>query len=96
VSVSSPPSSDPAQPRPRPAVLFRRLGDGGVIVDLHHDQIFELNDTGARIWEAIESGVTIAALPALLTSEFHIDSETAASEVRRLVDELLRAGLLER
>jgi len=77
-------------------VLFRRLAGGGVIVDLDGDRIFELNDTGARIWECLQAGQSVAMLPAILSNEFDVDANAAAAEVRRLIAELQAAGLLER
>jgi hypothetical protein len=82
-------------PRPRDTVIFRRLAGGGVVVNLETDQIFELNETGARIWEFIVSGETIESIPAQLAAEFDVDVTVAASETRQLLEALHQAGLLE-
>jgi hypothetical protein len=64
-------------------------------VNLQTDQIFELNDTGARIWELIVSGQSVESIPAILAAEFDVDVAVAASETRRLLEALHQAGLLE-
>lgn len=76
-------------------VVFRRLGDTGVLVHLGTNEIFEINDTGARIWELLGEGHPIDAIAGTLASEFEIDASTAKTECRELFDELLSRKLME-
>jgi len=39
--------------KPAPEVLARRLPGGAVLVHMRTNRIFELNETGARIWELL-------------------------------------------
>ena len=71
------------------------MGDSIVLVHLPTNRIFELNETGARIWELIRDGVDETHLTDRLTEEFEIDEARAGAEVADLIDRLRREGLLQ-
>jgi hypothetical protein len=76
-------------------VVYRRLGDTGVLVHLGTNEIFEINDTGARIWELLAEGQLPEAIVGTLVSEFDIDPPSAQLECRELIDALVSRKLLE-
>ena len=80
--------------RPAPDIVARRLGDGGVLVHLPTNRIFELNDTGMRIWELLVEGLSHDDSARTLVAEFGVDEAECSSEVRRLTGELHATGLL--
>ena len=53
-----------------PDIVTRRLGDLLVVVSLSSNRIFELNHTGARVWEMMTSGFDEPRVVAALTDEF--------------------------
>lgn len=65
-----------------------------VLVHMDSNQVFELNRTGARIWELLERGVGGDALLAALTEEFDIDGDQLRGEVDSILGELLSEGLV--
>jgi hypothetical protein len=77
-----------------PDVVFKRLEDRMVLVHLASNQIFELNHTGARVWELLQTGVAGDALLAPLSDEFETDPETLRIEIESLLSDLLREGLI--
>lgn len=83
--------SSPSGLRPSPDVAVRRLGDGGVLVHLSSNRIFETNATGMRIWELLVEGLDRPALLDRLQEEFAVDADEAGREldtfVRALRDE---------
>jgi hypothetical protein len=79
----------------RPDVVARRVGNTAVLVHLGSNRIYELNDTGARIWELTADGATVEGLVDRLEDEFDVDRGQLASEVASIVDDLVREGLLE-
>jgi hypothetical protein len=88
---------DAASPPFAPAsadIVVRRVGDGGVLVDLRTNAIFELNDTGMRVWELIVDGLDLEAMAARLADEFDVSAADGLAACRQLVDELRAAGLL--
>ena len=83
-------------PKPKPDVVFRRLDEGGVLVDLSTNQIFELNHTATRVWELFAESYDPAIVVDLLAEEFEVDAETASEHLHALIKDLESEGLLER
>jgi hypothetical protein len=81
--------------RRRPDVVARRVGETAVLVHLGSNRIYELNDTGARIWELAGDGATVEGLIDGLGREFDVDRGQLASEVALIVSDLVREGLFE-
>jgi hypothetical protein len=67
--------------RPDPQVVFRRLGDRMVLVHLHTNQIFELNETAARLWELLSEDGDVAVAESRLSEEYEVDPDQLRSEV---------------
>ena len=79
---------------PNPDVVFKRLEDRMVLVHLTTSQIFELNHTGARVWELLQEGVSGDTLLDRLKAEFEIDPATLRTEIESLLSELTSEGLI--
>lgn len=80
--------------KPAPDVLARRMPGGAVLVHLPSNRIFELNETGARVWELLSEGVEGDALIERLGSEFAVDRVRLRADVDAVLDRLGREGLL--
>jgi 2'-5' RNA ligase len=80
--------------RAQPDVVSQRLGEAGVLIDMRTGRMFELNVTGIRIWELVNSGRSLDEALSQLQQEFAAEPDTLSAEVARLIDELLREGLL--
>jgi hypothetical protein len=80
--------------RPSADVVARQLGDSAVLIRLTTNRIYELNPTGARIWELVGSGADVGSILATLTEEFDGSPDTIRSEAEDLVRDLLAEGLL--
>lgn len=53
-----------------------------------------LNETAALVWRLIENGDGIASIAAAVASEYDVDPESAAEDVRALVARLLEENLI--
>lgn len=82
------------RPRANPDVVARRLGDGAVLVHLPTNRIFEMNDSGMRIWELVGAGLDDAGIARMLTEEFDVSPLAASAEVRRFVELFRAEGLV--
>ena len=80
--------------KPHPDVVFRRLEDRMVLVHMGTNQVFELNRTGARIWELIEEGVGENQLLTRLANEFEVDHDQLQNEVGTILGKLATEGLV--
>jgi Coenzyme PQQ synthesis protein D (PqqD) len=83
-----------ARLKPVPQVLARRMPGGTVLVNLASNRIFELNETGARVWELMSAGLDRDQLIEQLVQEFAVDAARASVELDTLLARLEREGLL--
>lgn len=80
---------------PSPHVSAQRLDDETmVLVHLQTDRIYELNRTGARLWELLENGHDSVQVRSVLLREFVVDEPVLDAEVARLLDELAAENLV--
>jgi hypothetical protein len=63
-------------------------------VNLRTNRIFELNRTGARLWEVLGEGSSESQIVERLLAEFEVPQEQLEREVRALLDSLLDEGLI--
>ena len=49
----SPAEVDAILPRPHPAVMFREVSDGAVLLQMEDEIYFGLNEVGSRIWQLL-------------------------------------------
>ena len=78
--------------RPAADVIARRLGDSAVLIRLNTSRIYELNATGARIWELLAEGATREQVVDALGREF--DEEGIGAAVDELIGVLRAEGLV--
>jgi len=77
-------------------VIVRRMDGSAVLVDLSTNRIYELNATGTRIWELLESGQSSTEINHQLCAEFTVSPPEARDEYNKLLTELLNQGLVRR
>jgi hypothetical protein len=79
---------------PNPEVIAKRLGQAAVLVHIPTNRIFELNETGTRVWELLGQGLDPDRIVRQLVEEFDVDGGRAADEVSTLLVQLRAEGLL--
>jgi len=79
----------------RQGVDSRSLGDGAVLVDMRTGNCFELNGIGAEIWQLLAPGTTEATICAEMAQRYPVERAVLARDVRTLLQELARHGLVE-
>ena len=75
--------------------VSNRLGEGGVLVNLRTNRIFELNATGMRAWELIGEGHTQGEIERTLEQEFEVEGARVRTELATLIGDLAREGLVD-
>jgi hypothetical protein len=83
-----------AAPKPHPDVVWRRVGEEAVLVDLKTNRIYSLNHTGARLWELISAGHDRAAVETALIEEFDVEESELRRQVAAGLEQLAKAGLV--
>lgn len=81
--------------RPRADVRFRLIAGEAVVLRQEAGETLVLNEVGARLLQLIAQGHDAAELPGRIAAEFAVESDDAAADTARFVDELLAAGVLE-
>lgn len=80
--------------KPATQVLARRLPGGAVLVHLGTNRIFELNETGAKVWDLLSEGLDKGQILQRLIEEFAVDPAAAAADLSAVLEHLEREGLL--
>ena len=71
--------------RPNPDVIAQRMRDDVVLVHLRTDRIYELNRTGARLWELISAGYDLVQIQAQMLQEFDVDAAQLLEEIKEIL-----------
>ena len=75
-------------------VMARQVGDETVILDLASGNYYGLDPVGARIWQLLGEGKSLAQVCDTLTAEYEVSRATAEQDLEHLVRELGAKGLL--
>jgi hypothetical protein len=75
-------------------VRWRQFDDELVMVDLQGGEYFALNAVGARMWDLLASGKTLAETATALASEYNAGQDEILGDCTKLADELLKRGLI--
>ena len=54
-----------------------------------------LNETGALIWKAVDSGKNVDEIAAEITKEYDIDRETAKNDIAIFIDKMKKESIIE-
>jgi hypothetical protein len=81
-------------------VVFRRIGDEYVLIPLFAsvadvESIFNLNETGAALWEKIDGRKNIRDIVAEMQAEYEAENRLIEEDVIAFVNEMRTAKLLE-
>jgi hypothetical protein len=75
-------------------VHVRRFHEELVLLDLARGEYFTLDEVGARVWEGLDQGKSVAEVVAALVLDYDTDVLRLEHDVVALVDELLGRHLL--
>jgi hypothetical protein len=91
--MASPPPSEHQRFRHAAGVIETALADELILLDPATQRMFSLNGSGLVAWKRLADG-TLADAVAAVVAEFDVTPARAEHDVRALIDELHRAGLL--
>ncbi|HKR65504.1 MAG TPA: PqqD family protein, partial [Thermoanaerobaculia bacterium] len=78
----------------RDGVMFNRVGDEIVILDLDSGTYFGLDAVGSRLWDLIAGNHTIAEAMERMLEEYEVTAEELDRDVFQLLRELEEKKLL--
>ena len=76
-------------------VMDRRVGDETVILNLASGTYFGLDPVGARMWELMSAGHSLAEIRDRLLEEYEVEAERLEQDLLKLVGELQAQGLIQ-
>ncbi len=65
-----------------------------VILDLRSEQYFSLDEVGARAWQLLVRGHSVAAVIGALVEEYDVDTQILEADIVELIGALQTAGLI--
>ena len=87
--------SHSASVRVAPDVMFRLVGDEGVLVNLNTERYLGLNAVGTRMWTVLGSAASIEQAYAQLLEEYDVEPSRLRADLDEFVDRLLGQQLVE-
>lgn len=88
--------AEPILPHPHPAVMFREVSDGAVLLQMEDEIYFGLNEVGARIWQLLPPvSSSLEALCASMSLLYpDVPPEQISTDIAELIEQLLENRLL--
>jgi hypothetical protein len=84
-----------ARVRVAPDVMFRVVGDEGVLVNLNTERYLGLNAVGTRMWMALGSAGSIEAAYEQLLQEYDVEPSRLRADLDEFIGRLLGQQLIE-
>ena len=81
--------------RVAPDVLFRLVGEEGVLLNLKTELYLGLNTVGTRMWSVLGSASSIQAAYDDLLREYDVEPTTLRADLEEFIDQLLGQKLIE-
>jgi len=78
----------------RDGVMFNRVGDEVVLLDLDSGTYFGLDAVGGRIWDLLTGAATVGETIETMLAEYEVERGLLERDVLRLVNELEEKGLI--
>jgi len=78
------------------SVLYQKVGDEILLLNMVNQRYVSLDRVGADIWELLMRHGDAETVAKLITSDYNIDEATALRDVESFVSELLAADFLTR
>ena len=72
----------------------RILAGEAIVLTPANSKIYNLNETGSRIWAWLDDRPTVGELAARLQSEFKVDEEQAQTDTIAFLEELVARGMV--
>ena len=78
----------------RDGVMFNRVGDEVVLLDLDSGTYFGLDSVGGRVWDLLTGTATVGETIETMLGEYEVDRGILERDVLRLINELEEKGLI--
>ena len=76
-------------------VSWKTLEDKCILLHLSSGYYYTLNEVGRFLWESLDGKKRLEQVHKEITRHYNIDTETAKSDIFRIIKDLTREGLVE-
>lgn len=76
-------------------VMVQELGGESVLLNLHSERYFGLDEVGTRMWALLTASESIQAAYDALLEEYEVESELLRRNLEELIAKLVENGLVE-
>ncbi|HRE48046.1 MAG TPA: PqqD family protein [Aggregatilineales bacterium] len=80
--------------RPNTNVLISDVAGESVLLNMDTEKYFTLNESGTRMWEALQQHGTLDGAVAALLEEYDVEEATLRQDLTTLIEELRAAQLV--
>ncbi len=82
------------------SMVFRKIEDETILVPIRNkvgdlQNIYVLNEVGARIWELLDGKREIEEISNMISSEYDIMAEEAERDIRDFIEDIKSIGALK-
>lgn len=75
-------------------LIASEIGDDVVILDVQSGHFFQLNTTAARVWDTLQTPMTVPAICTAMGERFNVDVEQCRVDVMELIQKMHHKGLV--
>ncbi|PKN61464.1 MAG: hypothetical protein CVU57_29310 [Deltaproteobacteria bacterium HGW-Deltaproteobacteria-15] len=79
---------------PNPDVVSQQLENTMILLHLRTNRFYELNRTGARLWELLGRGLSRAGIKKQMMEEFDVDPVQLGREMKELLELMKKEDLV--
>ncbi len=80
--------------RSHPDVIAQRMNDKVVLLHLGTNRFYELNSTGARLWDLLSAGHSVVEIQQQLLLEFDVEPARLDAEIAAILTSLQEKDLV--
>jgi hypothetical protein len=80
---------------PKKTVKDQIEGESGYLFDETTGYVYELNETGSRIWLMVKMGLTYDEIVERISQEYEVDRSMLERDVKEFLDKLIKYGVVE-
>lgn len=75
-------------------VLFREIGDEGVLLSMQNERYMGLNEVATSFWKHLQNQPDLSVVLKLLLEEYQVEASVLEADLVELVEKMAAEGLL--
>jgi len=78
----------------QPKVIFQKVNQEAVLLDMSSEQYYALNELGLRLWELVSEDENLDLAITRLLDEYDVDEDDLRRDILAWIDEMHSYGLV--